>query len=130
MLPKSLSQGEHFEISQITNYAIKVTFKGFLKVTDLTTLTTFLDTYSKDSQVDLLLVDRSGLKVLSKEVQVHLANTISIVSRKGFKRIAIIEAEDIFAKAGLDKLQREAKRDEVTRELFHSEKAALEWLLS
>lgn len=127
MLPRTLSQEQHYEITQITNHAIKITFNGFLKVTDLTSLSTFMNTFSKYNRIDLLLVDQTSLKVLSREVQIHLAKTISIAS-KGLKKIAIIEAEDIFAKAAFDKLRREAEHDEVTRAVFHSEKTALKWL--
>ncbi len=129
MLSRTLSQEQHYEIIQITNQAIKVTFKGFLKIKDLVSLSAFMDNFSKNNRIDLFLVDQSDLKVLSREVQIHLAKTISTVN-KDFKKIAIIEAEDIFAKAAFDKLRREAENDEVTRAVFHSEKTALEWLLS
>lgn len=127
---KTIYQGEHCEITQIGPHALKLKFAGFLKVTDLTAVTAFMDTYSKNNLCDMLLMDHSELKVLSREVQEYLAKVVSIIESKGVKRIAVIAAEDIFAKAGFEKLQKEIHPDRTTRVIFHSEKAALEWLLS
>lgn len=124
---KTIYQGEHCEITQIGLHALKLKFTGFLKVTDLAAVTAFMDTYSRNNPSDMLLIDHSELKVLSREVQVFLAKVVSVIESRDVKRIAVIEAEDIFAKAGFDKLHKEVHVD---RAVFHSEKAALDWLLS
>jgi hypothetical protein len=130
MTHKTIFQGEHCEITQIGPHALKLKFTGFLKVSDLAAVTAFMDTYSKNNLCDMLLLDHSALKVLSKEVQEYLAKTVAIIESKGIKRIAVIEADDVFAKAGFDKIQKEAHVDRITHVAFHSEKAAQEWLLS
>jgi hypothetical protein len=127
---KVLFQQEHCEVEQIGNHAIKIKFKGFLKITHLTAVDTFMDAFVKNNRIDMLMVDQSGLKVLSKEVQDHLSKTILVIASIGLKRIALVDAEDVFAKATLDKISKEAPRDGVMRANFYSEKTALEWLLS
>jgi len=127
---KPIFQEEHCEITQIGPHALKLKFSGFLKVVNLVSVQAFMDAFTKNHPCDLLLIDHSGLKVLSKEVQEYMSKTIGYIANKGVKRMAIIEAEDVFAKAGFEKLHREVNPDRVIRVLFHSEKAALEWLLS
>ncbi|MFD1003356.1 hypothetical protein ACFQ21_28780 [Ohtaekwangia kribbensis] len=127
---KTIFQEEHCEITQVGPHALKLKFSGFLKVTNLAAVTAFMDTYSKNNLCDMLLIDHSELKVLSREVQEYLAKVVFVIESKGVKRIAVIEAEDVFAKAGFEKLQKGIHVDRVTRVVFHSEKAALEWLLS
>lgn len=127
---KTVFKAEHCEIKQVNSHALKIVLKGFLKITHLTTVNDFVDSFTKHNQINMLIIDQSGLKVLSKEVQEYMGKTISMIARKGLKKVAIIEAEDIFAKASFDKLHKEeTKHGEVTHAVFHSEKAALEWLL-
>jgi hypothetical protein len=127
---KTIFQEEHCEIAQVGPHALKLKFSGFLKVSNLAAVTSFMEAYSKSNLCDMLLIDHSELKVLSREVQEYLAKVVFVIESKGVKRIAVIEAEDIFAKAGFDKIHKETHVDRVTRAVFHSEKAALEWLLS
>ena len=129
MTIKPIFKEEHCEITEVGPHALKLKFSGFLKVVNLVSVQAFMDTFTKSHPCDLLLIDHSGLKVLSKEVQEYMSKTISHIADKGVKRIAIIEAEDVFAKAGFEKLNREAHNDDITRVVFHSEKDALEWLL-
>lgn len=127
---KPIFQEEHCEITQIGPHALKLKFTGFLKVVNLVSVQAFMDAFTKNHPCELLLIDHSGLKVLSREVQEYMSKTLIRIAGKGVKRIAMIEAEDVFAKAGFEKLHREAHAESITRVAFHSEKAALEWLLS
>lgn len=127
---KPIFKDEHCEITQIGTRALKLKFSGFLKVANLASVQAFMDTFTRTHPCELLLIDHSGLKVLSKEVQDYMSNTINTIANKGVKRMALIEAEDVFAKAGFEKLHREVNADRVPRVLFQSEKAAEEWLLS
>ena len=130
MAIKPIFKDEHCEITQIGPRALKLKFSGFLKVANLASVQAFMDTFTRNNAYELLLIDHSGLKVLSKEVQDYMSNTITHIANKGVKRVAMIEAEDVFAKAGFEKLHREVNADRVPRALFQSEKAAQEWLLS
>lgn len=130
MTIQPIFKDEHCEITQIGPRALKLKFSGFLKVANLASVQTFMDTFTRNNPYELLLIDHSGLKVLSKEVQDYMSNTITTIATKGVKRMAIIEAEDVFAKAGFEKLHREVSTDRVKRVVFQSEKAAQEWLLS
>lgn len=128
MTLKTVFQREHCEIAQIGNNVVKITLKGFLKVEHLTAVFSFMDTFSRGNRIDYLMVDQSGLKVLSKEVQAYLTETISIIAGKGLKKVAIIEADDIFAKAAVDKIHKESQPGKTVQRIFHSEKNAMEWL--
>jgi hypothetical protein len=127
---KTLFKEEHCEIIQVGPHAIKIKFSGFLKVANLAAVTSFMDTFTKQNPCDLLLVDHFELKVLSKEVQEYLTKVIAVISGKGIKRLAIIKADDIFAKAGFEKIHKEVHTDSIEYATFHSEKDAMEWLLS
>lgn len=129
MTIKPIFQEEHCEITQIGPHALKLKFSGFLKVANLVSVQAFMDAFTKNYPCDLLFIDHSGLKVLSKDVQDYMSKTITHIANKGVKRIAMIEADDVFAKAGFEKLHREVHNDNITRAVFHSEKTALEWLL-
>ena len=127
---KPIFQEEHCEITHIGPHALKLKFSGFLKVVNLVSIQAFMSAFTRSHPCEMLLIDHSGLKVLSKDVQEYMTNTIAHIASKGVKRIAMIEAEDVFAKAGFEKIHREVSTDNITRVVFHSEKAALEWLLS
>ncbi len=127
---KPIFQEEHCEITQIGPHALKLKFSGFLKVVNLVSIQAFMSAFTRNHPCEMLLIDHSGLKVLSKDVQEYMTSTIAHIASKGVKRIAMIEAEDVFAKAGFEKIHREVSTDNITRVVFHSEKAALEWLLS
>lgn len=121
---------EYYAIQQVGNRTLMVTLKGFLKITHLMAFNDILDVFMKSNQMDKLLVDQSGLKALTKEVQTHLAETILVIAGKELKKVAIVEAKDFFAKRAFDKLDKEVQTEgKVTRAFFDSQKKALEWLL-
>ncbi len=123
-------QNAHCKVTQPNPYTLTVKLKGFMKIEHLLDITRFMDTFIKKHTITALLVDQSELKVLSKDVLDQMMKMISAISRDGIQRIAIVDAEDIFAKASFAKINKEADilSDRVTRAHFMHERGAREWL--
>ena len=128
---KPVFQKKYCEIVLHNDSTIKIQLRGFLKIEQLIEISEFMRSFLKIHSISNLLIDHSDVKVLSREVMEYMAEMFTTVSKRNIQRIAIIEAENIFAKASFSKIDQDAPlNSSVARAYFMSERGALEWLLS
>ncbi|HEY9005415.1 hypothetical protein [Ohtaekwangia sp.] len=129
MNAKLVFEHAHCVVAQLNDHTISVKLNGFLKAEHLLDISRFIETFIKKHSITAMMVNQTELKVLSKDVLEQMTKIVHATAQNGIQKIAIVDAEDIFAKASLGKLQKEAPFDvSVTHAHFLHERGALEWL--
>jgi anti-anti-sigma regulatory factor len=129
MNAKLVFEHAHCVVTQLNDHTISLKLKGFLKAEHLVEISRFTETFIKNNSIVAIMVDQTDLKVLSKDVIEQMTKLVHATAENGIQKIAIVDAEDIFAKASINKLQKEAPfHPSVTRAHFLHERGALEWL--
>src|SRR5687768_18316444 len=91
-----------------SNNVLVAKWIGFLKPADVRKGCSFMTQYVKDHALHGHLSDHRQLKVLSKEVQDYLTNQwFPEVEKVGLKKVGAVLAEDVFAAATVNKVNKE-----------------------
>lgn len=104
---------------------------GFLKPEDVRKGCSFMTRYIKDNLLKSHLSDHRQLKVLSKEVQDYLTREwFPEVEKLGLKKVGAVVADDVFAAATVNKVNKEASVGNLQINMFNSEPECMKWLLN
>jgi len=107
---------------------IHAIWKGFLKYDDVKKGCEVMTDYIKNNDTKFHLSDHRSLKVLSKEVQNYLQQEwFPSVEKEGLTKIGAVVAEDVFAKATVDKVNT-VKLGKMTISTFDSPSECEKWL--
>ncbi|HEY9045861.1 MAG TPA: hypothetical protein VIN08_08195 [Ohtaekwangia sp.] len=129
MSTKPVFENTRCEIALHNDHTIGIRLKGFLKITELTEISNFMKSFLKTHTITDMLIDQSEVKVLSSDVLKYMTGMVATIAQNRIQRIAIIDAEDIFAKASFSKLDKEAApNNTATLAHFMHARGAWEWL--
>jgi hypothetical protein len=104
---------------------------GFLKPDQVRKGCSFMTRYIKDNKLKSHLSDHRQLKVLSKEVQEYLTmEWFPEVERCGLTKVGAVVAEDVFAAATVNKVNKEGAVGNLKINMFNSENDCRTWLLN
>jgi len=124
-------QEDYCEISEGSNGIIYARWNGFLKPETVRKGCSVISEQVKKNNITVHLSDHRNLKVLSKEVQEYLAKEwFPEVEKLGMTKIAALVAPDLFAKATVDKVNKDAHVGNLVIRTFESEDECIKWLLS
>jgi hypothetical protein len=113
------------------NNVIVAKWIGFLKPADVKRGCAFMTRYIKDNGVKNHLSDHRQLKVLSKEVQDYLTQVwFPEVEKIGLRKVGAVVAEDVFAAATVNKVNKEGEVGNLRINMFDSEAICVNWLLN
>ena len=102
-------RNESFELTYQGRDVLKMKLKGFIKPAQMQDITLKINELVSRHHVRYLLVDQRELKVLTKEVMDFIFKSIGDLQRMGIEKVGSLEPVDIFAKAGISKIQQESK---------------------
>jgi hypothetical protein len=104
---------------------------GFLKPLDVRKGCSFMTKYIKENGLKGHLSDHRQLKVLSKEVQDYLTmQWFPEVERVGLRKVGAVVAEDVFAAATVNKVNKEGQVGNLSINMFNSESECVKWILN
>ena len=104
---------------------------GFLKPQDVKKGCSFMTKYIKDNSLKGHLSDHRQLKVLSKEVQDYLTQEwFPEVEKVGLRKVGAVVAEDVFAAATVNKVNKEGQVGNLKINMFNSEPECMKWILN
>ena len=104
---------------------------GFLKPQEVKKGCTFMTRYIKDNGLKNHLSDHRQLKVLSKEVQDYLTmEWFPEVEKIGLRKVGAVVAQDVFAAASVNKVNKEGQVGNLRINMFDSEPSCVNWLLN
>jgi hypothetical protein len=113
------------------NNVIVAKWIGFLKAQEVRKGCTFMTRYIKDNGLKNHLSDHRQLKVLSKEVQDYLTmEWFPEVEKIGLRKVGAVVAEDVFAAATVNKVNKEGEVGNLKINMFDSEPICVNWLLN
>lgn len=122
---------EIFLNKSFNNSIIIAKWKGYLTRDNVKTGCSFMTKYVKDHEVQKHLSIHRDLKILSDEVQDYLINEwFPEVEKVGLKKVGAVIADDIFAKASVDRVNKDARVKDLVITAFYSEEDCLAWLMS
>jgi len=106
-------------------------WKGYLKDDQVREGCAKITALIKEKQLKSHLSDHTQLKVLNKDVQDYLVNQwFAEVEKAGLRRIAVLVAEDVFAKATVDSVNDKApNKDKLTINTYASVKDCMDFLV-
>jgi len=114
-----------------SNNLIVAKWIGFLKPEEVRKGCAFMTTYIKDNLLKGHLSDHRQLKVLSKEVQDYLTmQWFPEVEKIGLRKVGAVVAEDVFAAATVNKVNKEGQMGNLQINMFNSESECVKWLLN
>jgi hypothetical protein len=114
-----------------SNNIIVAKWIGFLKPADVRKGCAFMTKYIKENSIKGHLSDHRQLKVLSKEVQDYLTKEwFPEVEKVGLRKVGAVVADDVFASATVDKVNREAQVGNLKINMFNSEPDCVNWILN
>ena len=114
-----------------SNNIIVAKWIGFLKPQDVRKGCSFMTKYIKENMLRGHLSDHRQLKVLSKEVQDYLAmEWFPEVEKVGLKRVGAVVADDVFAAATVNKVNKEGQVGDLKINMFNSEGECVKWILN
>ncbi|HYC86269.1 MAG TPA: hypothetical protein VEB86_13645 [Chryseosolibacter sp.] len=114
-----------------SNNVIVAKWIGFLKPEEVRKGCSFMTKYIKGNVVKSHLSDHRQLRVLSKEVQDYLTREwFPEVEKIGLKKVGAVVAEDVFAMATVNKVNKEAQVGNLQINMFNSEHECVKWLLN
>jgi hypothetical protein len=105
-----------------------VRFRGFLKPGEAAKDRLVINEAIHQKKVQLILINQRDIKVLSREMQSFIMNNAPEMVQMGIKKMAIVLPEDVFALAGVSKIQNESNIRGIEMGTFISEEAGLNWL--
>jgi len=120
-------RSENFELTYQGRGLLKMKLKGFIKSGQMQDITVKIHELITRHHVRYLLVDQRELKVLTKEVMDFIFNSIGDLQRMGIEKVGTLEPVDIFAKAGIFKIQQESKNTKLVTMPFQSEEECVAW---
>jgi hypothetical protein len=104
---------------------------GFLKPEDVRSGCSYMTKYIKENNIKSHLSDHRQLKVLSKEVQDYLTREwFPEVEKVGLRKVGAVVAEDVFAAATVNKVNKEGQVGNLSINMFNSETDCVKWILS
>lgn len=113
------------------NNVIVAKWIGFLKPQEVRKGCAFMTSYIKDNGLKNHLSDHRQLKVLSKEVQDYLTmEWFPQVEKVGLRKVGAVVAEDVFAAATVNKVNKEGAVGNLKINMFDSEDGCVKWLLN
>jgi hypothetical protein len=114
-----------------SNNIIVAKWIGFLKPLDVRKGCAFMTKYIKEHTLRGHLSDHRQLKVLSKEVQDYLTmEWFPEVEKVGLKRVGAVVADDVFAAATVNKVNKEGQVGDLKINMFNSEGECVKWILN
>lgn len=114
-----------------TNDLIVAQWIGFLRPEDVRKGCSFMTRYIKENTLKSHLSDHRQLKVLSKEVQDYLTREwFPEVEKIGLRKVGAVVADDVFAAATVNKVNKEASVGNLQINMFNSEPECVKWLLN
>jgi hypothetical protein len=114
-----------------SNNIIVAKWIGFLKPQDVRKGCSFMTKYIKEHTLRGHLSDHRQLKVLSKEVQDYLSmEWFPEVEKVGLKRVGAVVADDVFAAATVNKVNKEGQVGDLKINMFNSEGECVKWILN
>lgn len=130
MKKENLMKEPYVEIfMDLDNNIIVAKWIGFLKIDQVKKGCSFMTSYIKQHGLKGHLSDHRQLKVLSAEVQDYLTKVwFAEVEAVGLRRVGAIVAEDIFAKATVDKVNNLAQIGNLQILMFGSESECVKWI--
>jgi len=106
-------------------------WKGFLKPDQVRNGCSFMTRYIKDNKLKNHLSDHRQLKVLSKEVQDYLTmEWFPEVEKIGLTKVGAVVADDVFAAATVNKVNKEGSVGKLNINMFNSDADCVKWLLN
>ncbi len=131
MVTTKVFQEAYCEVLEGSNGIIYARWNGFLKPEQVKNGCAKITEHAKNNKITVHLSDHRNLKVLSKEVQEYLAKEwFPEVEKIGMRKIAALVAPDLFAKATVDKVNKDAHVGNLVIRTFESEDECIKWLLS
>jgi hypothetical protein len=127
-MTKYILEESYADVVLLEEGILKIKFKGFLKPAQMQKTLEAVSSALAVYKTQLILVNQQAMKVLSKEVQEQLLHAIKR-SDSTNRRVARINPEDIFAKAGLDKIHHDSHVSDSTTRDFNTELEGIRWLL-
>lgn len=113
------------------NNVIVAKWIGFLKPQEVRKGCSFMTKYIKDNGLKHHLSDHRQLRVLSKEVQDYLTmEWFPEVEKNGLRKVGAVVAEDVFAAATVNKVNKEGAVGNLKINMFDSEPTCVNWLLN
>lgn len=113
------------------NNVIVAKWIGFLKAQEVKKGCAFMTGYIKENGLKNHLSDHRQLKVLSKEVQDYLAmEWFPEVEKMGLRKVGAVVAQDVFAAASVNKVNKEGQVGNLSINMFDSEQTCVNWLLN
>jgi hypothetical protein len=104
---------------------------GFLRPNDVRKGCSFMTKYIRENSLKNHLSDHRELKVLSREVQDYLTTEwFPEVEKIGLTKVGAVLAEDVFAAATVNKVNKEASIGRLQINMFNSEPECVSWLLN
>jgi hypothetical protein len=116
------------ELSKANGSILIVRFHGFLKPDEVTRNSILLVQTIHQNKVRSILMDQRDLKVLSKEVQWFITQSAKELMQSGIKKVAVLLPENVFALAGITKINSELQVPDIEVRHILSETAGLTWL--
>jgi hypothetical protein len=114
-----------------SNNVIIAKWIGFLRPNDVRKGCTFMTKYIRENSIKNHLSDHRSLKVLSKEVQDYLTmEWFPEVEKIGLRKVGAVLADDVFAAATVNKVNKEASIGRLQINMFNSEGECVSWLLN
>lgn len=114
-----------------SNNVIVAKWIGFLKPQEVRKGCTFMTHYIKENGLKNHLSDHRQLKVLSKEVQDYLTmEWFPEVEKIGLRKVGAVVAQDVFAAASVNKVNKEGQVGNLKINMFDSEPTCVNWLLN
>ncbi len=113
------------------NNVIVAKWIGFLKPQEVRKGCSFMTRYIKENGLKNHLSDHRQLKVLSKEVQDYLTmEWFPEVEKIGLRKVGAVVAQDVFAAASVNKVNKEGQVGNLKINMFDSEPTCVNWLLN
>jgi hypothetical protein len=129
MVIEKIATSASMELSYQTEGSILIfRVHGFLKPGEAAKDGLTLNEAISKKKIRRILIDQRGIKVLSKEMQSFIIGSANEMAQKGIKKMAILPPEDVFALAGISKIQSEFKTPGIEIANFSSEEEGLNWL--
>lgn len=114
-----------------SNNLIVARWIGFLKPEEVRKGCAFMTKYIKENLLKGHFSDHRQLKVLSKEVQDYLTmQWFPEVEKIGLRKVGAVVAEDVFAAATVNKVNKEGQVGNLQINMFNSEPECVKWLLN
>lgn len=131
MKEEKISTTNNVELVHLPEGSIMVMrIKGFLRASEFSTERARINQITRQKNIRNIVLNQSGMLVLSKEMQAFLIQTSDDFVRNGIKKLAAIPPKDLFAQAGLANVISQIKTDTIEVKQFQSEPEGIAWIQS